>query len=246
MTGWLKLLLELGPLGVFFVVFTVLAPGEITPDLLKSSGWKPTETTMEAAFTTGEDGEVQMSPEAQKAAQNLSFEIELDALIWATVAFMASLIFSLVITYWIDGSISKVAIMTAIIVFATGALTIILRDETFVKMKPTIVYGIFAVVLLWGWMRNRSYLKMLMSEIANMDERGWLKLARNWGLFFLFAALLNEFIWRNFSTTVWVDTKTFVYLPLIGGFALSQMPIMMAHTLDKEQESEPVKAGAKT
>lgn len=213
MTGWLKLLLELGPLAVFFVVFTVLAP--------------------EAQTAAQIDELLPNGAEAAAAADDLRLQAEIDALVGATVAFMISLFISLAISYGIEKKVSRVAVFTAIVVLVTGALTIYLRDGDFIKMKPTIAYGFFGAALLFGWLRGRSYLQDLMGELAEMDQAGWLKLARNWALFFVFCAILNEVIWRFYDTETWVWTKTFVYVPLIGIFALSQAPMMAAHSTEE-------------
>ncbi|MCI4663493.1 MAG: septation protein IspZ [Neomegalonema sp.] len=224
MKGWLKLATELGPLAMFFIVFTLLSPKEPPADLTPPSPGVSAESTVAAS----------PSADAVKAAKAARLEAEIDALIGATVAFMIALVISIAVTYTLEKSVSKVAVFTAVIVLITGALTYLLRDEVFIKMKPTIAYGFFALALFFGVARGHSYLKDIMGDLAKMTDVGWLKLERNWALFFVFAAVLNEFIWRFFDTNTWVLAKTFVYVPLIVVFTMTQAPLMNTYALAEE------------
>ena len=118
-----------------------------------------------------------------------------------------------------------------------GGLTLFLQDETFIKIKPSLVYVLFAVILSFGLMRGQSYLEMLMGEALKMQQSGWLILTRRWIYFFICLALLNEFIWRNFSTDAWVNFKVFGILPLTFIFMAAQMPLLKRHgALDEIQK----------
>lgn len=159
---------------------------------------------------------------------------DLDGLIWATGAFMAALLISMAITYALTRTLSRMALVTSVIVLTMGALTIWLHDDVFIKMKPTIVNVFFAFALGFGLLRGQSYLKYLMGEFMPLTDEGWMKLTRNWALFFVAMAVLNELIWRTQTTEMWVDLKTFAYLPLTLAFTISQAPLMSRHTPSEE------------
>jgi intracellular septation protein len=130
---------------------------------------------------------------------------------------------------------------SAILVGVFGGLTLWLQDETFIKMKPTIVYLIFAGVLGFGLMRRRNYLKNLLgSAFHGLTERGWELLARRWALFFLLLACLNEIFWRFFSTDIWLHFKIWGDSLLTFAFAIAQMPMLMKHGLVlKDEQAKP-------
>ena len=161
---------------------------------------------------------------------------QIDALIWATGAFMIALAVSNAITYALTRTISKMTAVTTVIVLAMGALTIWLRDGVFIQMKPTIVNGLFAVVLGVGLLQGRSYLKTVMGELLPMRDEGWTKLTINWAVFFATMAVLNEVVWRTMSVDDWVWVKTFIYLPLTLIFTLSQTPLMARYAIEEEAE----------
>jgi intracellular septation protein len=117
-------------------------------------------------------------------------------------------------------------IVTAVIVMVFGALTLWLHNDTFIKLKPTIIYVMFAIVLLAGLATGRPLFQMVLDGAIHLKEEGWKKLTLNWALFFLVMAGVNEFVWRTFTTDQWVTFKTFGFLPLTLAFALSQAPIM--------------------
>ena len=102
------------------------------------------------------------------------------------------------------------AVITAVVVTIFGGLTLILRDDTFVKMKPTILYCLFAGILGFGLMRGRSYLKYLIDEMIPMRHEGWIKFTRRFVVFYLGLAVLNEIVWRGWGTDTWVNFRTFV------------------------------------
>ena len=154
---------------------------------------------------------------------------ETDGLLIATAGFMAALVVSLVMTYARGGKPNNMTLASAGFVFIFGGLTLFLQNETFIKIKPTIVYLLFAIILSFGLLRGQSYLKMLLGQALSMDKPGWLALTRRWVYFFLFLAALNEFIWRNYSTDIWVNFKVFGILPLTFAFMALQMPLLKKH-----------------
>jgi len=116
-----------------------------------------------------------------------------------------------------------------VIVFVFGGLTLYLHDETFIKLKPTIVYSMFAVLLAAGLILRKPLLELLFGPVFTLTEEGWRKLTLRWTAFFLAMAIVNEIVWRNFSTDAWVSFKAFGFLPLTFLFALAQMPLLQRH-----------------
>ncbi len=145
-------------------------------------------------------------------------------LMFATAMFMGAMTISMAASWVIERHISVMLWVTFAIVVIMGALTLYLQNETFVKMKPTIINGIFATVLFVGLMTGRPLIKVIMkSGIPEMRDEGWYVLSRNWAGFFAFMALLNEIVWRTQTTDDWVDIKTFAYLPITLVFTFAQV-----------------------
>ncbi|MEX0590598.1 MAG: septation protein A, partial [Xanthobacteraceae bacterium] len=152
----------------------------------------------------------------------------------ATGAFMAATLVSIALTYALARRIPMMPLVSAVIVLVFGGLTLYLQDETFIKLKPTIIYALFAAVLLGGVVLGRSPLALVLDSVFQLDEEGWRKLTLRWGIFFLVMAVLNEIIWRSVSTDAWVAFKTFGFLPITVLFALAQTPLIMQHNTDKQ------------
>lgn len=127
----------------------------------------------------------------------------------ATGAFMAAVVISLGASRLLLGKISPMPVVTAVLVMVFGGLTLFLQDETFIKVKPTVLYILFAAVLLAGLATGRMFLQMLMGEAISLTQEGWRVLTLRWAWFFLFLAILNEIIWRSMSTDFWVSFKVF-------------------------------------
>jgi intracellular septation protein len=205
----LKFALEIGPLAVFFLGFTY---GERLLGLPGVGG------AMAALI-------------GEKAAMGQTGPIFL-----ATALFMVAIIASLSVSWALTRHLPRMAMVTGIVVAVFGGLTLALQDETFIKMKPTIVNGIFALILGFGLLvQGRSYLKYLMGEMLPMDDEGWRKLTVRWTWFFVFMACLNEAVWRTQSTEFWVSFKTFGNLPLTFAFVLAQTPLMKRHMIEDEK-----------
>ena len=148
---------------------------------------------------------------------------------FATAAFMVAVVLALGIQYAMTRKIPIVPVVTAGIVLAFGALTLWLHDETFIKMKPTIIYSIFAAILFVGLATGRPLFELVLDGAFHMTDEGWKKLTWRWAFFFLALAVVNEIVWRSVSTDTWVAFKTFGFLPLTLVFALSQAPIFVRY-----------------
>ena len=158
-------------------------------------------------------------------------------LLIATALFMAATVLSLIISKIVFKHLPVMPFVSGIVVLIFGGLSIWLQDEIFIKMKPTIVNTLFGVVLLGGLAFGTSLLGYVFNAAFQLDAEGWRKLTLRWGIFFLFLAVLNEVVWRNFSDDVWVSFKVWGTMPITILFTLAQMPLIMKHSLeDKEQK----------
>ena len=161
----------------------------------------------------------------------------LSGLLWATGALMAATAVALALSLMLAGRVPLMPLITAAVVGVFGGLTLWLKDETFIKIKPTIVQSLFAAVLLGGLAAGRPLLKPLMDAAWPMDDAGWRRLTLRFGIFFAVMAGVNEAVWRTQSTDVWVAFKVFGILGLTFAFALSQMPLMQRHHRPPGQET---------
>lgn len=156
---------------------------------------------------------------------------EIDRLIVATLVFVPLVLAALALSWRLTGTLPRMAVVTAVVVVVFGGLTVWLRDDTFVKMKPTIINGLFAAILGWGLLSGRSYLEYLMGTMMPMRREGWMIFTRRFALWFLVLAVLNEAVWRTQSTDTWVNFRTFVLPLLTFGFVMSQMPMISRHMI---------------
>jgi intracellular septation protein len=191
----LKLVLELGPLGVFF--------------LANARGARLAEAFPALGALGG-------------------------PLFVATAAFIVATLISLAVSYALLRRLPIMPFVTGIVVVIFGGLTLWLQDETFIKMKPTIVNTLFGAVLIGGLFFGKSLLGYVFDSVFRLTDEGWRKLTLNWGIFFFVLAILNEVVWRNFSTDFWVNFKVFGIVPLTFVFALSQAPLLTRYALDEE------------
>lgn len=155
----------------------------------------------------------------------------------ATALFMAATLLSLVVSYAIARTVPIMPLVSGAVVLVFGVLTLYLHDETFIKMKPTIVNTLFGSTLLIGLYFGRSFLKLVFDSAFQLDEDGWKKLTLRWGLFFFVLAILNEVVWRNTTTDFWVTFKVWAVMPITLLFTFSQLPLMMKHSLEKKDEA---------
>ena len=154
----------------------------------------------------------------------------------ATACFMAAMTVSLVLTWLILKKIAVMPLVTGAVVLVFGGLTLWLQDDTFIKIKPTITNSLFAAVLLGGLLFRQSLLKYVFGDVYKLRPEGWSKLTLNWGLFFVVLAIINEVLWRNFSTDFWVAFKVWGVMPLTFLFALTQVPLLQRYEVKEPAE----------
>ena len=172
---------------------------------------------------------------------------EITAVIYGTIAFMIAAVAALAFSKWKFGRVSPMLMLSTALIVGFGALTILLRDATFIQIKPTVIYVFFGVALLVGYWRGKSLLQILLeAAFEGVDEQGWLKLSRNWGIFFLFLAGINEglrYFYNepngNFETWLWA--KFWVFMPLSFLFTFTQIPMLLKHGLSLDDTDEAVK-----
>jgi len=152
----------------------------------------------------------------------------------ATGLFMAATVISLAVSWLLVRRLPVMPLVSGVVVIVFGALTLYLQDDVFIKMKPTIVNTLFGAVLLGGLAFGKSLLGYVFDEAFRLDAEGWRKLTLRWGLFFLFLAVVNEVVWRNFSTDFWVAFKVWATMPITILFTISQMPLIMRHSLETQ------------
>jgi intracellular septation protein len=201
----LKLLLDLGPLLLFF--FANSRPEFFAPLLSR---------VLPANLITGEHAGIFV----------------------ATAVFIPAILAALVIAYALTRHIAVMPVVTAVIVVVFGGLTLALQNETFIKLKPTLVYLLFAATLLGGLAFKKPLLGMVFDSVFNLTDEGWRKLTLRWGVFFLVMAVLNEIIWRNVSTDAWVNFKVFGFLPLTMIFAAAQFPLLQKYAVQDSGENK--------
>ena len=203
-SGWLNLLVDYGPVLVFFLVYRQYSPPSDQHDALA----------------------------------------EVVAVVKGTASFMIAAIVALGVSRWKLGRISPMLWLSTVLIVGFGGLTILLRDPIWIQVKPTAIYLLFGAVLLVGAARGKAYLKYLLeAAFEGLNDTGWLKLSRNWGLFFLFLALLNEVLRHyynvekgNFGT--WISLKLWLFMPLSFLFTFTQLPMLIRHGLLQEAEGE--------
>lgn len=191
-----KLLLELGPLAVFF-------------------------------FANAEGARLQAWFPALRALGAPIFV--------ATALFMVAIAVALAVSFARERSVPVMPLVSGVVVLVFGGLTLWLKDDTFIKMKPTLVNALFGGVLLGGLAFGKPLLGYVFGSAFSLTEAGWLILTRRWGVFFLLLAALNEVVWRSVSTDLWVDFKVFGIMPLTFAFALAQTPLLSRHSAEPDE-----------
>ncbi|HEX7750999.1 MAG TPA: inner membrane-spanning protein YciB [Novosphingobium sp.] len=199
-SGWLNLLVDYGPVLVFFLVYRYFSP-------------ENRDQTLE----------------------------EVAAVIWGTGAFMAAAVVALVVSKWKLGRISPMLLLSTALIVFFGAVTIFLGDPFYIQIKPTVIYLIFGLALLIWVARGKALLKYLLeAAFDGLDDAGWMILSRNWGVFFLVLAALNEGFRHFLSFGGWLETKLYVFLPLSFLFTFAHMPMLLRHGLGAEAKEEVV------
>ncbi len=189
-----KMLLELGPIVVFFIAYTKLKDHSFSYDGTEYSGF-----------------------------------------IVVTAIFVPLLALTTFILYRLTGKISVMQILTLVIVVVFGALAIWFNDERFFKMKPTMIYLLFAGMLGFGLMRGQSYLQLVMEDAMPLKHQGWMILTKRLCLFFAALAITNEFVWRTMSTDAWVNFKVFGLTAAIFIFFMTQGKLMQQYAVDSDE-----------
>ena len=184
---------------------------------------------------------------APKMGQGMKLLIEMGPLVaffianwkagifWGTGIFMAATVVSLIASWVLTRKLAMVPLVSAVFVALFGALTLWLHSDLFIKVKVTLINALFGAVLLGGVAMGRSYLKLIMGEAVKLTEQAWRTLSIRWGVFFLALAVLNEIVWRNFSTDTWVNFKVFGLLPITLIFAFANAPFMSKHMIEEDK-----------
>lgn len=198
-SGWINILVDYGPLLVFFVTYRLYRPEQ----------------------------------------SNIALEIE--AVVRSTGAFIIAAIAALILSKWRLGKISPMLWLSTALIVGFGLLTIYTGDAWWIERKPTVIYTLFAVALIGGWLMGKALLKYLLeAAFDGLSDAGWLILSRNWGFFFVFLAVLNEVLARTLSFESWLAAKLWVFMPLSFLFTFTQLPMLMRHGLQVEDKSEVI------
>ncbi len=198
-SGWINVLVDYGPLLVFFLTYRLYRP--------------------EGENTGG----------------------EILAVTKGTGAFIVAALAALAISKWRLGKVSPMLWLSTALIVGFGALTLYTGDEWWIQRKPTVIYVLFAAALIGGWLAGKALLQYLLeAAFDGLSHEGWLKLSRNWGFFFIFLAVLNEVLANALSFEAWLGAKLWVFLPLSFLFTFTQLPMLLRHGLNVEDEKEVV------
>jgi intracellular septation protein len=147
----------------------------------------------------------------------------------ATAIFIVATLLALAVHYALVRKLPIMPLVSGVVVVVFGGLTLWLDNETFIKLKPTIVNTLFGVVLLVGLYFGKPLLAVVLDSVFELTDEGWRKLTFRWSLFFFLLAIINEIVWRTQTTDVWVSFKVFGIMPLTIAFALAQTPLLMRY-----------------
>ena len=197
-SSWINLVVDFGPLLVFFLAYRHFAPADANQGI-----------GVVLAVTKG------------------------------TIAFMVATVIALIVSRWRLGHVSPMLWLSTVLILGFGTLTVLLGDPFWVQVKPTAVYLLFATVLFAGLLRGKPMLRyLLQSAFDGLDEIGWLKLSRNWAIFFLFLAGLNEVLRQVLSFDGWLQAKLWGFTTLSFLFTFTQIPMVLRHGLGQESTDE--------
>lgn len=164
---------------------------------------------------------------------------EVLAVMSGTVAFMVAAVVALLLSKWKLGQVSPMLWLSTVLIVGFGGLTVLLHDPIWIQVKPTAIYLLFGVTLLIGLWRGKALLKILLeAAFEGLSDEGWLKLSRNWGLFFLVLAALNEGLRHWLSFGDWIAAKLWIFLPATFLFTFAQIPMLLRHGLAVDEQAE--------
>lgn len=199
--SWVNLIVDFGPLLVFFAVYKFYAP--------------PSDANIELGVMV--------------------------AVINGTIAFMIATIIALAVSKWRLGHVSPMLWLSTVLIFGFGLLTVFFGDPFWIQIKPTVIYLLFAALLFGGLLRGKAVLRyLLQSAFEGLDDTGWLKLSRNWAVFFVFLAGLNEVLRHSLSFEGWLQAKLWVFTTLSIGFTFAQLPMVLRHGLSLDARDDVV------
>jgi intracellular septation protein len=155
---------------------------------------------------------------------------------YATGSFMVAVLAALAVSYALTRHVAIMPVVTAVVVLVFGGLTLVLHDDLFIKLKPTIIYLLFAGALFFGIMFDKPLLGAVFDSVFHLTEEGWRKLTWRWALFFVFLAVLNELVWRTQTTEFWVSFKLFGVIPLTLLFGALQYPLLMKYAAPEKED----------
>lgn len=164
--------------------------------------------------------------------------IEYSGFIVVTAAFVPILLGSIFLLWRLSGRVSRMQVVTAVLVIVFGGLTVWFNDERFFKVKTTIVYGLFSVILFAGLLLRRSWLEYVMGELLPMRHEGWMILTRRLATAFAFLAMGNEIVWRTMSTDTWVKIETFGFPLVLFLFLWSQIVALQPYVIEDEDKAD--------
>jgi intracellular septation protein len=163
---------------------------------------------------------------------------EYDGFIVVTAGFIPVFLLAMGALWWLTGHLSKMQVVTAVLIVVFGGMSVWFNDARFFKMKPTIIYLLFGGVLGFGLMRGQSYMQTLMDGMMPLTDLGWLILTKRLCFFFLALAVLNELVWRTMSEEIWVYFKTFGLTAAIFLFFMTQGALFRDHGTDAGKGEE--------
>ncbi|PEQ10819.1 intracellular septation protein A [Novosphingobium sp. PC22D] len=199
-SSWINLLVDFGPLLVFFLVYRHFAPEDENNGL-----------GVVLAVTKG------------------------------TIAFMVATVIALIVSKWRLGRVSPMVWLSTVLIIGFGGLTVLLNDPFYIQIKPTAIYLLFAAVLFIGLIKGKPMLRyLLQSAFEGLTDEGWLKLSRNWAVFFVFLAILNTVLMYSVSFGTWLQVKLWGFTALSFVFTFSQIPMVLKHGMGEAAEKEMV------
>lgn len=164
--------------------------------------------------------------------------------VWVgTAAFMVAIVASLIVQWFALPRISPMTWLSAVLVLGFGGLTLYFSDPHYIQLKPTLIYAGFAILLFGGLLFQRPLLEYILGPtFEGLDRTGWLKLSRNWALFFAAMAVLNEWMRANLSFDTWLTVKVWGVMALSILFGAANMPMLFRHgfTVEDAKEEPPI------